>query len=145
MLTFKQYLLEDSNVISEKKHNMTNKSNQVYQEGSDSTALHDGKLYQLDTLFKLTKDRKVTLIPIAKLTWVLKYSTIDERRVKTADLNAPLLVYHDKKYGLTVIDGVHRLTKALRNHISSLPAYLLTDADLKSALFKVKYKLENLR
>lgn len=117
---------------------MTNKSNQVYQEGADSTALHDGRLYQLDTLFKLTKGRKATLIPIAELTWVLKYSTIDERRVKVADLNAPLLVYDDKKYGLTVIDGVHRLTKALRNRVGSLPVHLLTDTDLKSALVENK-------
>lgn len=108
--------------------------NKVYKEGSSSTATHNGKEYSLDVLFKRTHGRVPIDIKVSKLSWVLEYAEVDEDRVNAADVNVPLLVYDDQKYGLTAIDGAHRLTKATRLHLDTVPAIILTDEDMASAV-----------
>lgn len=104
-----------------------------YREGFDSTATHNGKEYRLDTLFELTKDRRIVNIETSKLSWVLEYTDIDPDRMMKSDTDVPVLVYKDPKYGFTVIDGAHRLTKAVKLNLKTLPAYMLTDEDMHKA------------
>jgi hypothetical protein len=104
----------------------------TYQE-KQSTASSNGKEYDLNILFKRTKNKQSIDIPIHKLTWVLEYTSIDEQRVKNADVSVPVLVYHDEKDGLVVIDGAHRLTKAFRLKMKVIPGVMLSDEDMEAA------------
>ena len=108
---------------------------QSYQEGQESTAGSEGKLYQLDTLFKLVENRKPTTIKVSDLQWVLKYTEVDEKRIASIiDLSTPLLVYKSEKTGQYItLDGAHRLTKAVREKVKELPVYFLSHQDLKKA------------
>lgn len=105
----------------------------LYQEGSESTATHNNKEYKLDVLFKLTHNKPITNIDVSKLDWILPYTKTDPKRVSVADVSVPLLVYNDLKYGLTAIDGAHRLKKASMSNIKQLPTKLLSDSDMKAA------------
>ena len=104
-----------------------------YREGDDSTATHNGKRYRLDTLFEIVQNRSVVMIEVSKLTWVLEYTEVDQDRVVKADTGVPVMVYCDPEYGLTVIDGAHRLTKAVKLKQRFILAYMLTDQDMCKA------------
>lgn len=106
----------------------------LYQE-EGSTFSHQGKEYDLNTLFRLTQDRKPVKLELSKLTWILEYGEPDEDRVKAADTSVPILVVHS---GNTYyeIDGFHRLTKAKREGLKTIPVILITDAELATAEIK---------
>lgn len=104
-----------------------------YREGIDSTATHNGKRYRLDTLFEAVQNRPVVRVEVSKLTWVLEYTEVDQGRVVKADTSFPVLVYRDPEYGLSVIDGAHRLTKAVKLKQRFILAYMLTDQDMRKA------------
>lgn len=105
----------------------------MYQEEHNSTATHNGKQYNLNILFARTHAKQTVMIPISDLVWVLAYTHLNGNRIKNADIHAPLLVYNDPKYGLTAIDGAHRLSKAYVLGVDQLPAKMVTDQDLKAA------------
>ncbi len=107
---------------------------EIYQENKDSTATHNKKLYNLNILFKLAHDRTPIQILIDELVWVLPYTTTFKKRVDDADLTKPILVFKDPKYGLTVIDGAHRLTKAHGLGNKYMLAIMLTDKHMQKAL-----------
>ena len=115
-------------------HEKPIKRSSEYREGPNSTATHNGKEYKLDVLFKLTQDRSPVDIKVNKLNWVLQHSDIDFDRLVRADTNIPILVYDDPDYGLTVIDGAHRLAKAIIRNLTSLPAIVLSRSDMDRAL-----------
>lgn len=104
-----------------------------YREGFDSTATHNGKEYRLDTLFELIQNRSIVNVEVSKISWVLEYTDLDSDRVMQSDTGIPVLVYKDPEYGFTVIDGAHRLTKAVKLGLKTLPAYMLTDEDMRKA------------
>ena len=74
---------------------MPNTENKHYTEGPSSTFTHNGEEYTLDTLFELTYSRPAVTIPISRLSWVLKYTKVDEGRVLATDTKVPVLVYDD--------------------------------------------------
>ena len=111
----------------------TRMNQKPYREGDDSTATHNGKRYRLDTLFEIVQNRSVVMIEVSKLTWVLEYTEVDQDRVVKADTGVPVMVYCDPEYGLTVIDGAHRLTKAVKLKQRFILAYMLTDQDMRKA------------
>jgi hypothetical protein len=110
----------------------------VYQEAKDSTVTHDGKVYSLNVLFKLTADRPIKQYKTNELSWVLKYTSVNPQRIDKADLTIPILVVDDPRHGLVAIDGAHRLTKAVREHVRVLPGREVTQSDLSKALIKAK-------
>ena len=84
-----------------------------YQERHDSTYSSNGKEYRLNVIFEMTKNQKPMEMDIDLFTWILPYTIVQESRVTTADLKAPILVFFDpddKRW--IVIDGAHRLAKA---------------------------------
>lgn len=103
-----------------------------YQE-EGSTFSHQGNLYDLNVLFEITHGRKAAMIPVSKLEWITKYGTPDEKRVDDADTSVAIIallsngVYY-------VLDGFHRLTKAIRQRKVSLPVIVVLERDLKKAL-----------
>jgi hypothetical protein len=48
------------------------------------------------------------------------------------DLSKPVMLVHDRKYGLLPIDGNHRIAKALMVRRESLPAHLLTPEEARA-------------
>lgn len=93
---------------------------EVYQE-QDSTFESDGKLYDLNTLFVETENAPVAYFKVEDLLWVLEGQDInyaddseDARRVREADLTVPILVTPYKNSSWLVVDGLHRLVRALR-------------------------------
>jgi len=94
-----------------------------YREGGSFT--HEGKRYDLDRALGLADQTRTRRFHIKDLAWVLKYDKPDPVRVQAADLKAPVLVTQGK-YGLTVVDGIHRLAKASERGRKTLPGRLIT-------------------
>lgn len=102
-----------------------------YQE-PDSTFTHNGKTYDLNPILRKANALPVVSIPVSKLEWVLEHSTPDPDRVSAADISVPVLVVDDPQFGHTAIDGLHRLTKAIDQGKSHIPARMVPMEWLKS-------------
>ena len=77
---------------------------------------HNNQLYNLNKLIRLSNDNTIYKVNVNKLKWILKYSNIYRKRVLSANINFPILVTKiGKKY--YILDGAHRLKKALNNDI----------------------------
>lgn len=104
----------------------------MYQEGKDSTFTHNGKTWPLDPFLKRAAKLPVRQIPLDRLKWNLQYGTADPDRVAKADLSVPILFTVDPKWGYTVVDGFHRLTKAFADpHRRSIPGREIPQAWFK--------------
>ena len=93
---------------------------EAYQE-QDSTFESDGKLYDLNTLFVETENAPVAYFKVEDLAWVLEGQNInyeegseDARRLQNADLKVPILVTPYKNSSWLVVDGLHRLVRAIK-------------------------------
>lgn len=107
---------------------------QLYQESDDSTFQSNGKIYSLNVLFKRTQHRPSTTLEMNLLDWILEHTSVDEERVKTADVSIPVLVFLDPKLNKWVlVDGAHRLTKLSRASKKIVPVKILTNEDMKAA------------
>jgi hypothetical protein len=92
---------------------------ELYQEESNSSVTHNGQRYNLNKLFTIIDKFQTRTFKVEDLVWVLKYSKPDAKRVHEADLSTPIVVtYFDKK--LVVIDGLHRLCKAVEQGVVEL-------------------------
>jgi hypothetical protein len=113
MMSFKQYL----------------KAFEAYQEEEGGSFTHDGKEYDLNKLFELTQDFPLAYFFVGDLKWILDED--DQERTLDADLNAPILVtqWQDK---WVVLDGVHRLAKAISIQQSHLPGRFVTMDQLQT-------------
>jgi len=69
---------------------------------------------------KETNKDHILEIAVNEIVWVLQYSTADKDRVSNADTNVPILVTLDNGKEL-VIDGLHRLRKAVNKNLKTLP------------------------
>lgn len=107
----------------------------VYQEESDSTAQSDGVEYNLNVLFQLVADQRIEQYKVSDLEWVMKYTKTDPERVANADLQAPILVAKYKNK-LLVLDGAHRLKRALKEHKEFLPGRMVSPDQLEIAKVK---------
>jgi len=107
--------------------------NELYQEENDSTFTHNGKEYHLNTLLSLTKDAPCILFPVPALSWVLQYTKITPSRVDTADVSVPILVVKDDNE-YVVVDGAHRLARAVRDDVQQIQGKLVTSSKLNQAL-----------
>jgi hypothetical protein len=105
------------------------KKESAYEEGSSFT--HDGQEYSLREAFRTARTKPTEKMAVDKLKWVLQYDQPDPLRVASADLKAPVIVAPDRKGRPTVVDGLHRLTKAVQQGKKTLPAKVLTLGELK--------------
>lgn len=101
----------------------------MYQEESDSTFSHNGRIYNLNRALAIVAHKPVQKVNIDLLDWVLEYTHVDFDRVAAADITAPILVasYQDK---LAVVDGAHRLFKAKQQGTKILFCRKITEAEL---------------
>lgn len=108
---------------------------ELYQEKKDSTFTHDNIEYSLNKLERLVDKSKPIDIEVSKLKWILKYTKIFKFRVEKANIKYPILI---TKYGKrwVVLDGAHRLQKAINENIKLLPAIKVTQEILSKAKLK---------
>lgn len=103
------------------------KLKEFYQEEPGGTFTHDGKDYLLNPLLKFTDRLPIKEISISELKWIIgNPDENDGRDVDDRDISIPVLVanYKDK---LAVIDGYHRLKKAIKLGKETLPAKFVND------------------
>lgn len=79
-----------------------------------STFIHNDIEYDLNKLFELTSETKSEKTDIKLLDWVLQYTDVDNKRVKKADINIPIIITNSNNK-LVVLDGVHRLQKSIQD------------------------------
>jgi hypothetical protein len=106
-----------------------------YKEGVDSTFTHFGKEYYVDDLIALTKGEPVKSLEVSRLDWIFDYTTPDPERVKNASLHYPIIVtkdFVDGKERYIVVDGTHRLARAIQLHKQYVKCYILDKRDVKS-------------
>lgn len=103
----------------------------TYEEEGSFT--HDGKRYSLQKAFRSARTQPTKQIPVDDLKWVLAYDRPDPARLAAADLTAPVLVAPDQQGRPTVVDGLHRLSKAVREGRKTIPAKILPLEALKTA------------
>lgn len=107
-----------------------------YEEEGSFT--HDGKRYSLQEAFRSARTQPTKQIPVDDLKWVLAYDRPDPARLAAADLTAPVLVAPDQRGRPTVVDGLHRLSKAVREGRKTIPAKVLPLEALKTAAASFK-------
>lgn len=101
----------------------------VYREGGTFT--HEGVEYDLDSALRASERSPVRRVPLSRLEWVLAYDTPDPSRVSAADVRAPLLVTRAGDGRLTVVDGLHRLTKLKRGGAKYAPTRYVPRGELE--------------
>lgn len=107
------------------------------EDGPDDGAFHDGKLYSVNILVKLSDDLPTEDIPMSDLEWMLPCDGIDDDRLEKADPSVPIIVT-DWNGETVVLDGAHRLTKAKEQGLENLPAKRVTQEILAMAEKKRK-------
>lgn len=101
---------------------------EIYSEPDTSTFTHEGSEYDLNGLLSATVGAEPINLKVESLTWILKWDPMtakDELRIQNADLQAPILVTHTKD-GWVVLDGIHRLVKAQREHAHTIKAVVVS-------------------
>lgn len=111
----------------------------AYQEENGSTFSSNGKVYDLNAIFKAVQHQPVLRINVAQLVWVLKHVQLDKddgARIAQVDLSVPILVTLDEGKEL-VVDGLHRLVKAQRDGVPVLPYRRVYKSDMIQARIHV--------
>lgn len=100
------------------------------------TFTYDKNEYNLETLLRDMHRVPVIEVAVSDLAWMLtesKDTSYDKTRFKNADLSAPILVTCWQNR-LAVIDGWHRLQKAVYEGVAILPAKMVTEEMLNKHL-----------
>jgi hypothetical protein len=110
--------------------------NSAYQEETGGLFSSEGTNYDLNKIFRISHKKEVKNVPVEDLKWILQFvpdENSDQDRTAKADLNAPVIVVRQKDRSV-VVDGVHRLRKAVSQKNSSIKAVYITPLELKSAV-----------
>lgn len=108
----------------------------MYQEEQTSTVTHNGQEYSINGLLRIASKKPITLFPTNTLAWILKYTTLYADRIKVANYTFPLLVTIEDYNNVIVLDGAHRLARAVLDNIQALPCIILTQKEIESTLVK---------
>jgi hypothetical protein len=106
----------------------------IYQEEKGSTFTSDGTTFDLNYIFNAVHKQPIQHIHVSELEWLAEFGKdADPKRIEAADMNVPILVarYGDKE--LTV-DGMHRLLKAIKNGVKTLPYRRVSKEVMKAAI-----------
>lgn len=109
-------------------------SNRGYREGG--TVTHHGQRYWLRMIQDQVASKPVSMVDTSRLTWILRHDRPDPRRVAIARTGAPLIVLQEGER-LTVIDGLHRVAKALQEGTRILPVRFVTSQEMRNAKVEV--------
>lgn len=129
---------EKDTIFSIKKGDVE-QATEPYTEEEGSTFESNGNFYDMNTILDLSRDiEDIEEFDVSTLEWVLDYdkARLDdlktaEERVDSADTSVPILIYLDQTQPeneeWVVVDGIHRLAKAIINNDKTIPAKILTD------------------
>ena len=94
------------------------------------------KQYDIDKILNLAYFKSVKKIKVQNLTWILlryDFTIKDEMQcVKKADYNIPIIIYKDIEKRDVVVEGIHRLYKALQLKKKWIQVKIITIEELKS-------------
>ena len=109
MISFQQYIRE------------------MYNEPDDSEFTDNGHEYDLNGILSATLGMPVQNFPVSDLKWIFNYDDPfkDPTRVEEADLSAPILITQEQGV-FVVVDGLHRLGKAVQNQMKTIPAIIVS-------------------
>ena len=104
----------------------------------EGTFTHRGKEYDLAGLLTKLHGAKSAQLPISRLTWVLGHDTpkpdrMDSIRALPSHKVPPIVVEYDPAYGdqsYTVVDGLHRLQRAVDEGQRYISAHVISPSDL---------------
>ncbi|MFS8159405.1 MAG: hypothetical protein ACMG6E_04170 [Candidatus Roizmanbacteria bacterium] len=126
----------------------------LYQEHPKDRWEHNGTLYDLNKIFEIVQDKEIISVPLTELydqyrnskkeidghltcgscfgqtKDFIKAKEVHQERVQNTDLSIPLILYKDGKKW-RVVDGVHRLEKAILSQKESLPARVISSSELE--------------
>lgn len=106
-----------------------------YHEEKGGSFTHDGDKYDLNALFKLTAKEPLAFFKVKDLKWILPETELDPERVEKADVSAPILVT-EYKHKWVVLDGAHRLARAVKDKLDELPGRFVSVEQLKDIKLK---------
>lgn len=112
--------------------------NNIYQEEEGETFESDGVFYDLNKILLAVAQEPIKQIGVDKIKWVLRYTTPDQERVKKVDITTPILVTRYGSLGL-VVDGLHRLQKAVNEKVRELPFRRVSPEVMKAAVIRPIY------
>lgn len=120
----------------DKRHRLIAKMKNLleYREAGLSTFDHQGHRYNLNKLFDQMEGSQIVDFLVDDLKWVLEYDDADPERVAKADITCPILVTQTEEVGemkLVVVDGLHRLAKAVEEGIETLPGRFVLPENLE--------------
>jgi len=109
-------------------------STHPYQEEEGGTFESNGVRYDLNQIFRAVAALPILTIKVNRLKWVIDpHAQIDQARVDRADLDAPLLVTTMSNGRQLVVDGLHRLVKAVQKGVPALPYHRVSPQVLEDA------------
>lgn len=96
---------------------------------------HNGNKYNINKIFKIVLNKPIYQYNVNNLKWVLKYTKTYKKRILMADITVPIIVtkFQNK---LLVVDGAHRLTKAIKEHKKIILGKYITLQELESTKLK---------
>ncbi|MFP5433870.1 MAG: hypothetical protein ACLGIM_12240 [Alphaproteobacteria bacterium] len=104
-----------------------------YREEPTSTFGSGGDEFNINAILAAVEGDPIRMFRVADLAWLLAHSRPDDQsRVERADLRAPILVCRDGSH-LLVVDGLHRLAKAVEMGVQELPGRFVTNDVLAAA------------
>lgn len=103
-----------------------------YKEEDGSTFESNGQMYDINKLFEISENLPIIYFKTDTLSWVLKYDNPDIENRNDIDYNIPILVGYDDDY-LLVVDGVHRLKKAVKENKDFIAGKFIDSAMLNSS------------
>lgn len=108
-----------------------------YQE-PQSFFTHQGQKYDLNAIFKMAEDKEIVSLPLSEITWMRSFiGDLERQRVRDADFLVPIIVVKTSVKGLgqrtVIVDGAHRMLKAINKHRKEIPARFITEYELASA------------
>lgn len=98
-----------------------------------STFTHNDISYDINTIFEISENYPVVDLEIKDLQWILEFTDIYQHRLEKADYTIPILV-SILEGQFVVIDGVHRLKRAIDDKLEQIPSKLISDTDLNKSL-----------
>lgn len=108
--------------------------NEVYQEEDGGTFSSDGKIYDINMIFKLSENLPILYSSISNLDWLLKYDNVDISNRNDIDINIPIIVSYTEDNLLLVVDGMHRLKKSIEENKEFIKVKFLDKWMLDKAL-----------
>lgn len=93
-----------------------------YREAEDSTFIHNGKRYSVNWLLDKAERSLVHEVPVSAFAWCVYESNLNPHRVRRANIEVPVIYTIDRDSGYTILDGTHRLMKAMQEGYVTIKA-----------------------